>query len=131
MKLYKDKNIDIRYDEGRDFLLVKFLKPSVYMQQVSELLAAIDVVHSHRVLLDLSGLAVIDQEASSLFAQDLNKTLFNSGIRKLAIIKSESEDINQFFQGLIENSKSKLLKLRFWDNRDKAIAWLQDNYSKD
>ncbi len=131
MRLYKDKNIDIRYDKGGDFLSVKFLQTKVYLQQISEFITSIEIVNSHRVLLDLSKLLEIDQEAKEFFGQELNKVLRNSGIRKMAILKSSQKAINDYLLEITGSNKPKRLKLRFFDSSQEATKWLTDNYSKD
>ncbi len=131
MKLYKDKNIEFRLDVGSDILTAKFLNPNPIMYEAAQFTGAIELVHARRVLLDLSLVKEFQREAKEHLIEDLTKQLFGQGVRKLAVLNSPNQEVNEFVRQVLEENLPPKLKYKFFDIHSDAIVWLKNNYSKD
>ncbi len=131
MKLYKDKNIEFRFDIGGDILVVKFLNEHPVFSETAQFTGAIELINAKRILLDLSVVKDFSSDAKELLIEDLTKQLMGHGVRKLAILKSPNDKINSFIEQIIKEKQPPRLKIRFFDTYSDATVWLKDNYSKD
>ncbi len=126
MKVYKDANLDMRFDLNDKVMIGKFLKNYVLLKETAQFTGGIELLSPKGVMLDLSEVEDMENYAKSILEDDLTLQLKGHGVRKFALVKSRSDKLNNFVMSLFEGDKKpEKLEIAEFDSADDALIWLK------
>ena len=127
MKIYKDQNLEIRYDLDDKILISKFLKNHILLKEAAQFTGSIELISPRGVLLDFSQVESMEKFAKDIFEDDLTMQLQGHGVRKFAFVLSPEDKINKFLLGLFDGGlKPEKLELKTFENESDALQWLKN-----
>ncbi len=126
MKVYKDANLDMRFDLNDKVLICKFLKNFVLLKETAQFTGGIELLSPKGVMLDLSEVEDMENYAKSILEDDLTMQLKGHGARRFALVKSKNDKLNKFVMDLFQgNNKPEKLEIAEFDSADDALIWLK------
>ncbi len=126
MKIYKDENLEVRFDLDSKVLEAKFLKEYMLLKEAAQFTGSIELISPKGVLMDFSQVKGMEKFAQDIFEDDLTMQLKGHGVRKFAFVRSPEEKVNQFIMGLFDHGqKPEKLDLKEFDNAADALVWLK------
>ena len=127
MKIYKDQNLEVRFDLDYKILINKFLREHVILKEAAQFTGAIELTSPKAVLLDLSLVKSMEKFAKDIIADDLTMQLKGRGVRKFSLVRSGEQKLNDFILSLMEGDKKpEKLQVREFDSEAEAMAWLRE-----
>ena len=125
MKLYKDQNLEIRWEVEHKLLINRFLRKHVIMKEVAQFTGAIELLSPKCVMLDMSKVESMEKYAKDLLVDDLTMQLQGRGVKKFALLRSFNNEINEFIFSLFQGEKRpKKLDIKDFVDEKQALAWL-------
>ncbi len=126
MKIYKDENLEVRYDLDHKILSAKFLRSHILLKEAAQFTGSIELISPKGVLLDFSQVESLEKFAQDIIDDDLTMQLQGHGVRKFAYVRSPQQKVNDFimrqFQG---ERKPEKLEVKEFDNTEEALLWLK------
>jgi len=125
MKIYKDQNLEIRWEVEHKLLINRFLRKHVIMKEVAQFTGAIELLSPNSVMLDMSKVESMEKYAKDLLVDDLTMQLQGRGVKKFALLRSYNNEINEFIFSLFQGEKMpKKLDIKDFVDEKQALAWL-------
>jgi len=125
MKIYKDQNLEIRWEVEHKLLINRFLRKHVIMKEVAQFTGAIELLSPNSVMLDMSKVESMEKYAKDLLVDDLTMQLQGRGVKKFALLRSYNNEINEFIFSLFQDEKKrKKLDIKDFVDEKQALAWL-------
>ena len=125
MKIYKDQNLEIRWEVEHKLLINRFLRKHVIMKEVAQFTGAIELLSPNSVMLDMSKVESMEKYAKDLLVDDLTMQLQGRGVKKFALLRSYNNEINEFIFSLFQGDKMpKKLDIKDFVDEKQALAWL-------
>ncbi len=126
MKIYRDENLEIRYDLDNKILKAKFLRDYILLKEAAQFTGSIELISPKGVLLDFSQVKGMEKFAQDILDDDLTMQLKGHGVRKFAFVRSSDEKVNKFVMSLFESEdRPQNLDIQEFDNEDDAMVWLK------